>query len=278
MKQWHPLFARLLRPVVESHYDVQTTVPVGDAPREADLVLLRRIGTGALPFRGLWRHLTTWNILEFKGPAEAARLRHLDLLVELGLGIDRRLNEERTRQRLPALERPEMSFWYLPNRLGRRFLRHCRPLLGPLETLGQGIWRGVALQRPVYLVSRIELPVEEDSLPLHLVGQEPAATELEVARLVAADPALWERYGPFVLTLHPRAWEEVKDMARTKKEAFGFDFRPAVKHLGLDFLLKQIGVKNLVQEIGVENILANLTPAQRRELKRLLQEDAPSGK
>jgi|GEM_PF-3008206 len=71
--QWHPLFANLLRPVVEDYYDVQTNMAVGDMPREADLVLLRRTHEGTLPFQGLWKHLTTWNILEFKGPT-ASRL------------------------------------------------------------------------------------------------------------------------------------------------------------------------------------------------------------
>ena len=51
--QWHPLFARLLRPHLEGYYELQTAVPVGDLPRQADIVLLRRTGTGALPFRGL---------------------------------------------------------------------------------------------------------------------------------------------------------------------------------------------------------------------------------
>src|SRR6266436_5924899 len=73
MKQWHPVFAQLLRPAVEAYYDVQTTLPVGDAPREADFVLLRRTAQGTPPFRGLWRHLTTWNILEFKGPTVSPR-------------------------------------------------------------------------------------------------------------------------------------------------------------------------------------------------------------
>ena len=31
--QWHPLFAKLLRPLVEGHYEVQINVPVGEAPR-----------------------------------------------------------------------------------------------------------------------------------------------------------------------------------------------------------------------------------------------------
>jgi hypothetical protein len=30
--QWHPIFTYLLRPLVESYYDVQTDVPVGDLP------------------------------------------------------------------------------------------------------------------------------------------------------------------------------------------------------------------------------------------------------
>src|SRR5258708_5512858 len=41
MTQWHPIFAQLLRPAVEAYYEVETTFPVGDAPREADFVLLR---------------------------------------------------------------------------------------------------------------------------------------------------------------------------------------------------------------------------------------------
>jgi len=66
-QQWHPVFARFLRELLPVHYEVKTNVSVGDTPRQADIVLLRRTSTGPLPFRGLWRHLlTTWNIVEFK--------------------------------------------------------------------------------------------------------------------------------------------------------------------------------------------------------------------
>src|SRR5438874_11872705 len=94
MRQWHPVFAQLLRPLVEDYYEVETTVPVGDAPREADFVLLRRT-TPTPPFRGLWRNLTTWNVLEFKGPTVSPRRGHIESLIELGLGIDRRLRTRR---------------------------------------------------------------------------------------------------------------------------------------------------------------------------------------
>src|SRR5438552_602884 len=136
--QWHPLFAKLLRPLVESHHQVDTNVPVGDAPRAPDLVLLRRSSSTPPPFQGLWQWLSEWNVLEFKGPSVSARVADLDLLAELGLGIHRRLNEERHKQREPPVGRAEVSFWYLANHLGRRYLNDARSLLGGLEELGTG--------------------------------------------------------------------------------------------------------------------------------------------
>ncbi len=58
MTQWHPLFAQLLRPILENEFDIQTNVPVGDMPREADIVLVRRLSAGATKHTGLWRWLT----------------------------------------------------------------------------------------------------------------------------------------------------------------------------------------------------------------------------
>src|SRR5437588_796104 len=144
MKQWHPVFAQLLRPAVEAYYDVQTTLPVGDAPREADFVLLRRTTQGTPPFRGLWRHLTTWNIQEFKGPTVSPRRGDVELLVELGLGIDRRLQGGR------VLEQPGLQQLYggwlaslhptawkeveaMARATGRRLLFDIRPAI---ESLG----------------------------------------------------------------------------------------------------------------------------------------------
>jgi hypothetical protein len=78
MIQWHPIFAQLLRPAVEAYYEVETTFPVGDPPREADFVLLRRMPKAPPPFRGLWRNLTPLNVLEFKGPTVSPRRGHIE--------------------------------------------------------------------------------------------------------------------------------------------------------------------------------------------------------
>src|SRR5438552_16282206 len=90
-------------------------------PREA----ARRTATGPLPFRGLWKYLTPWNVLEFKGPTVSARLRHLDLLFELGLGIHRRLNEIQKKEGRSLISADEISFWYLVHRLASA---SCGPL------------------------------------------------------------------------------------------------------------------------------------------------------
>jgi hypothetical protein len=283
MTQWHPIFAQLLRPAVENYYDVQTTVPVGDAPREADFVLLRRTGRIAPPFRGLWRHLTTWNILEFKGPTVSPRPGDIELLAELGLGIDRRLRNRREYAGQQKVPPHEVSFWYLINRLGRRFLTEAQRKLGPLVSLGPGLWRCRLLGRLVLLVSSVDLPVEEDSLPLHIIGLQPPATERQVAQLVAEQPALQQLYGGWLASLHPAAWKEAELMARTTGKRLIFDIRPAIDSLGWEEVLKQVGWARVIEQVGVDRfiqelrekknlkrIVANLSPAERKELKALL--------
>jgi hypothetical protein len=78
-------------------------------------------------------------------------------------------------------------------------------------------------------------------------------------------------------------------MTRTARKGLEIDLRPAIDYLGLDFVLDQIGVdrvlehigldrvleeigyKKVIEHMGFERILAALSPADRRELKRLLQ-------
>jgi hypothetical protein len=297
MRQWHPIFAKVLRPAVEAYYDLQTSLPVGDAPREADFVLLRRTAMTPPPFRGLWRHLTPWSILEFKGPTVSPRREDMDLLIELGLGIDRRLQEERTRQRQRRLAPAEVSFWYLANRIGRRFLRDAERKLGRLEALESGLWRCRLLERLVFLVSSIDLPVEADSLPLHVVGKEPLATERQVARLVLDQPELQQLYGGWLATLPPTTWKEMEAMARATGKKPLFDIRPAVESLGLATVIEQVGLATVIEQVGIDRVieqvgidrviaevgdreivkrmgldrlLASLSAAERRELKRRL--------
>jgi hypothetical protein len=286
--QWHPLFAELLRPLVEGYYEVQTNVPVGDVPREADLVLLRRTTAKALPFLGLWRHLTPWNILEYKGPTVSARFVHLDLLIELGLGIHRRLNEERAKEKQRAVPAAEVSFWYLANHLGRRFLTEASRKFGALEPCGEGVWQGRFLDRKLLLVSGVNVPVEHDSVPLHILAKEPLENELALARLVVEQPTLWELYGHFLGSLHPETLKELKAMARTAGKGPKFHVKPLIEWMGINAVIDQVGLKRVIDEVGLDRVLgemitdqadkkkvfsyllSNLSAAERAEWKRRL--------
>jgi hypothetical protein len=279
--QWHPLFAKILRPIVEGHYDVQTNLPVGDAPRSADIVLLRRTSDRPPPFRSLLHHLTTWNILEFKGRSVSPRIRDLDLLIELGLGVDRRLNEERTRQRQPPLAASEVSFWYLANHLGRRFLREARELLGGIESVSPGVWRSQLVRRSLFLVDGRTVPVDRESVALHLVGEESQEIDRALAQVIVEEPGFWERYGPLLKVLHPSVWKEAIRMARSRGKGPVLDLRPLIEEVGLDKLAEQIEVRALMETIGPRKVLkemgakwffSQLSAKERQELLKELTE------
>jgi hypothetical protein len=264
--QWHPLLGRLLRHRVEGYYELLTNVPVGDLPRQADIVLLRRTTAREPPFRGLWRFLTPWNVLEYKGPTVRARADHLALLVEVGLGIRRRLNGQRGRLGQRPMQEAEVSFWYLANRLGANFLQDARRLLGALDPQGSGVWKASVLGHPCFLVST----VDEDSLPLHVLGVEPAEKQRAVGEFVIEKEVRFDAYAGIFSALHPTVWEEVKRMAKTRRAELDFDFRHIIEDMGWPKIIERLGEKELVQEIGIDRFLANLSPAERKQLVRRL--------
>ncbi len=281
MIQWHPLFAQLLRYLVEDYYAVETNVPVGDLPREADILLVRRTTETPPPFQGIWRHLTPWNVLEFKGPSDDPALRDLDLLVEVGLGIDRRLNEQHAREKLALLERADVSFWYLANHLGRRFLAEAQELFGDCTALSEGLWRCYNMRHPVFLVSRDTLPVEPDTVPLHLVCQESEQVTLQLAQVVLQQPGWWQRFSSYLLMFHPHLKQEIERMAQQSGVADEVDLRPLFKAIGPTEAIKQVvqavgppeALKQLIQAVGLPEALKQLIQAVGlpEALKQLIQ-------
>jgi hypothetical protein len=269
-KQWHPYFFHLLRSLVEEYYEVQANVSVGDIPREADLVLLRRKSSAAPPFHGLWQHLTAWNVLEYKGPSVSARLEDIDLLVELGLGIHRKLKAERQ-----SADAPQVSFWYIANSLGSRFLKDAAYKLGSLDRMTDGLWRSQVLHHPIHLVSSANLVIEEDSLPIHLLGVSTRERKAEVDRLLRFNPSLAERYREVWAGLHPEKLKEFLTMARTTKKGPIFHLMPLVDVIGWDEAIRQLGKERLVDELItddtakrhiIKKLAGRLSPAELNEL------------
>lgn len=73
---------------------------------------------------------------------------------------------------------------------------------------------------------------------------------------------------------------ELEPMARTASKKLTIDLRPAIEYLGLDKVIEQVGIarviehlpeKEIVKHLGLDRLLANLSAAERRELKRRLQ-------
>jgi len=285
--QWHPIFAHLLRPLVEGHYEIRTGQTVGDVPRSSDVVLLRKASAGLPPFQGLWSHLTPWNVLEYKGPTVSARFDELHDLIELGLGIHRRLNEFQQKERRrgdpegqaahPDMDYPDVSFWYLVNHIGARFLAEAPRHLPGLRQVTAGLWQASVFSHPLFLVSTQELEVERDSLPLHLLAGITDAAKGAVKAVLQAEPALWPNYGPWLFIHEPALWREISQMATQQQGQLPLDFRPLADYLketgGLKRFLEDVGVKEAVEAVGLEQVWAALSPEERERLRRLPEQE-----
>src|SRR5262249_10523712 len=149
------------------------------------------------------QHLTPWSLLEYKGPTVSARLADLHSLVELGFGICRRLNELEQKEGRPELGCSEVSFWYLVNDLGSRYLASAPSRLPGLQLLSPGVWRAELFAHPIFLVSVQDLPVERDSLALHLLAGVSEKDRDTVAGLFVGEPQLWSPYGAWLSVSEP---------------------------------------------------------------------------
>jgi hypothetical protein len=208
--QWHPLFARLLTILIEDYYEVETEVPVSDLPRRGDLFVIRRQGSATPHFQGLWSHLTDWNLVEFKGPSDDAEIDDLELLAHVGTGLTVRQNEKRQSPDEPRVTNRQVSFWYLAPKLGDTFLSHARCLMH-LEYETGGLWRGAVWGHPVWLLAYEGAPVEEDTVPMHLLGDE-AITPKELGTLILQNEPLLRSYAPWLSALQPNLYEEIRHM------------------------------------------------------------------
>jgi hypothetical protein len=123
----------------------------------------------------------------------------------------------------------------------------------------------------------------------------PPEQEMAVGQFVIEEANRLETYGSMFAAFHPAAWKEVETMAKTRQRGLQFDLRPIIEEMGFDKVIEQMGGKEKVleyfglkqktkesarkqpiAEMEIETILANLTPAQRRQLRRRLSEEAGS--
>ncbi len=270
MTQRHPIFDFLLRTALEDYYEVQTNVPVSDLPREADIVLVRRTGKVNPPFKSVWHHLCRYNVLEFKGASDSARIEHIDQLVEVGLGIHRRLQESEPKERIPC---NAISFWYLANHLGHRLQTTIEKRVGALTNVSEGIYRCKILGRALWFVSNRDVPIDAESAPLRMVSEQSAADAMKVAKVTIVDEKSWNIYGPILGALFPSLKMELYEMAakRAKRElTWSLVLENALADSTPKQLIEDGNLKRIVDKIGPEGLLALLSPAQKKELEKRL--------
>jgi hypothetical protein len=131
----------------------------------------------------------------------------------------------------------------------------------------------------LYLVSRDGLPVDRESVPLHLVTEEPWERVQALVREVVRQPGFWEVYGAWLAQLHANVWEEIQQMIRTLGTEPNLDLRPLIAQVGLKQVIDQVGLKQVLETVDVGEVIAalesdwfltKLTPEQIQELKRRL--------
>jgi hypothetical protein len=245
--------------------------------------------------------LTDWNVFEFKGPGDDAEEDDLELLMHVGAGLTYRINEERRERKESRLANRQMSFWYLAPKLGETFLGHARSRLH-LTYETNGLWRGGAWGHPIWLLAYRDAAVEVDTIPLHLLAQEPLAAQ-SLGELVLRQPELLLRFATWLSALLPALWKEIKIMANKTSDGPRFDWEQitefagfdefvrllppgkvieimgverAIEAIGLDRVIKTVGPNRAIEALGPESLLAALfpgsTPEQLQELLRRRQQ------
>jgi hypothetical protein len=154
--------------------------------------------------------------------------------------------------------------------VGSRFRAEVERLLGNApQPLGEGVWQCQAIGHVLLLVSRDQLGVDRESVPLHLVTQKPVERELQMAQEIARQPGFWAIYGSWLAYLYPSLWEEVQQMVRTMGLEPTLDLRPLIDKVGLKQVIDQMGTKRVIEEVGLKRVIDEVG------LQRVIDEVGP---
>jgi hypothetical protein len=267
MRQYHPLFAHFLRKSLGEHYEVLTSFAVGELPRQADVVVLRRTALRGPQFRHLWRWLTTWNVLEFKAPTVSPRESHLDLLLELGLGVARRLNEQRAHDKLRPLSYQQISWWYVVRKLSDRLREKWEQRLGGLEEVERGVWRSAVGGYPLYLVST-KVWKKERAMAGKMIDDNLEIDWKLMAEEFGLDGMIRQiGLGNLIEEAGVATVIEEVGLARVVEEV---GLGRVVDEVGLGRVVEEVGLARVVEEVGIDKLLVGLSPEQRAQLRQRL--------
>ncbi len=190
------------------------------------------------------------------------------------------MNENYSKQKRHRTPENEFSIWFLASRIGKTFHSQAARRLGGLNQIDEGIWRSQILDRYLFFVSGVDLPVDHDSVPFHILGVETAKKEEEAASLIANDEMLWEMYSQFLGSLHSSTLKELIAMAKTARNGPKFQIKPLVEFMGMQETITQIGEDQVLDHFASDPkrmkkalafFLNRLSNSEREEIRRKLK-------
>jgi hypothetical protein len=107
------------------------------------------------------------------------------------------------------------------------------------------------------------VPVEVDTIPLHLLDLDPPAPRA-LGELVLGRQELLNRFATWLFALQPDLWKEIQHMASSTTtgsilnwEAIGkqVDLMEVVPHLPLDKVIERLGVHRAIEVIGLPRVI-----------------------
>jgi hypothetical protein len=242
---WHPLLAQFLRQDYGDRLDIEEEVNLGDLPLRADLVLIRRDPTVALPYP--FNHLGATTLVEFKGPHETAGQKALTDLEIYGL-----LYHQRTKLR----RRDELTLWLVASRLGRRVSQPTGAYLEHPRSPGPGVRGGVLDRFPTYLVDLNELPVRSETLPLVMVSRGPQ--ERALVEYLVDHRHEHPEYVRHLKEMHRKTLKEVMAMRQLTLEEWGIDDPDEYAADVFAMIGKNRLVRTITKVVGEEELLRGL--------------------
>lgn len=244
--QWHPLLARFLKRDYQDRLDIQYEFPLGELPRRADFILIRRRSEVDLPYPLNYLGQTT--LMEYEGPDETVSQPHLQLL-----GIHAHLYV--LQQNLEA--RRDLVLWLVGSQFAAGLSDPRLAHLEGLEEAGPGAQRGMLDGFETYLVDLASVPMTEELLCFLLVTK---ARQRELAEFLLDRRERLGFYLTFMHLMHREALEEVLTMRKMTAEELEIDAEALVQACGEEGIIELLGPERIISHLGEERIISHLGP------------------
>ena len=233
---WHPFLAELLRQDYGDRLLVEEEVSLGDMPLKADLLLIRRDPTVALPFP--FDFLGERTLVEYKSPDDTATQEDLAKLEIYGLLYA-------LREGLP--QRHNLTLWLIASHFRVHVSLRGGAYLVRRRDVGVGVQGGTLDGFPTFFIDLARLPFRPEALPLLMVAK--GTREREMVEFLIDHFHEYPQHVRFLRELHVQTLREVLRMKQLTPEQIGIDYRALLDLIGEERAIDLIGEEQIVKEI-----------------------------